>query len=152
MSRKLGARLGRGKAGVGGVEHCLVDLALDLGELAVGREGAGDVRGVEGVGLDSGVQEQQFAGVDLAGVPGPVQHGGVVAGGGDGVVAELVAFFAGPGEECPFHDALAAVVGQRPRDRLDHLGEAGHGGGDGDLHLFDFPLVLEQAQFREGPL
>ena len=145
-----GARLGGGKAGVGGVQHGLVDLALDLGERAVGRQGAGDVRGVERIRLDAGVEQQQLAGVDLAGVPGPVQHRGVVAGGRDGVVAELVAFLPGAGEERAFDDTLAALVGEGPRQDLDHLGEALDGGGDGGLHLLDFPLILEQAQFGEG--
>ena len=124
MSRNLVPGLRGGETGVGGVQHGLVDLALDVGERAVDRQGAGDVGGVEGVGLDAGVEQEQFAGVDRAGVAGPVQHGGVVAGGGDGVVAELVAFLAGAGEERALDDALAALVGERAGQGLDDFGEA----------------------------
>ena len=110
---------------------------------------AGDVRGVERIGLDAGVQQEELAGVDLAGVPGPVEHGGVVAGGGDGVVAEFVALLPGTGEEGALHDALAAEVGQGAGQGLDHFGEAFHRGGHGGLHLLDLPLVLDQAELGE---
>ena len=52
-SRNLAPGTAAANAGVGGVEHRLVDAALDLGERAVDRQRARDVGGVEGVDLDA---------------------------------------------------------------------------------------------------
>ena len=54
---ELGARLSHGECGVGGIQHGVVDLRLNLGELAVHGEGAGHVSGVQGVVLNTGVQQ-----------------------------------------------------------------------------------------------
>ncbi|MCY1222784.1 hypothetical protein D9M72_348880 [compost metagenome] len=147
---ELGAGLRGGEAGVRCVQDSLVDLALDLGKRAVGGQGTGDVSRIEGIGLNAGIQQQELAGVDRSGVPRPVQHGGVVARGRDGVVAQLIALFPGTGKEGSLDDALAAPVGQGPGEGLDDLGEPFHGRGHGGLHLLDFPRILEQADLGEG--
>jgi hypothetical protein len=79
-----------------------------------------------------------------------VQDGGVVARGRDGVVAQLVAHLAGTGEESTLHNTLTAGMRQCPGEGLHHLFETFHGGGDCELHLLDFPLILEQAKLGEG--
>jgi hypothetical protein len=84
---ELGAGPGCGEAGIRCVQDGFVDLPLDVAERAVGGQGAGDVGGVEGISLNACIQQQQFAGVDFARVPRPVQDGGVVARSGDGVIA-----------------------------------------------------------------
>src|SRR5699024_476070 len=91
---ELVARLHSGDAGGLGGDDGFVDLALGLGEGATDRQGAGDVGGEEGVELDAGVQQDQVALGDVAGVLDPVQRVGVVAGGADRVVADAVALVA----------------------------------------------------------
>jgi hypothetical protein len=41
-------------------------------------------------------------------------------------------------------------VSERAGEGLHYLFETFHRGGDGELHLLDLPLVLEQAQLGEG--
>ncbi|MNI69948.1 hypothetical protein D3C73_1257260 [compost metagenome] len=143
---ELHARLGGCETGIGGVEHGLVDLALDVGEGAAGGQRAGDVSCVEGVCFHAGIEEKELAGVDGSGVAVPVQNRGVVAGRGNGVVAEFVAFLAGAGEEGAFNYPLSARVGQRAGKGADYVSEAFHRCRHGNLHLLDFPVVLEEAQ------
>jgi hypothetical protein len=104
------ARADRGDAGLLRGIHRVVDLALRVGEGAVDRQGAGDVGGVEAVDLDAGVEQDQLASGDVAGVLDPVQGVGVVAGGADRVVADPVALVAGVQAEDPLDPALAAAA------------------------------------------
>ncbi len=77
---ELDAGLDQVDAGLlGGVDD-VVDLALERGERAVDRDGAGDVGGVEVVALDAHVHQEQLAGLGDAVVADPVQDRGVGAG------------------------------------------------------------------------
>ena len=107
-SRNLAPGTAAANAGVGGVEHRLVDAALDLGERAVDRQRARDVGGVEGVDLDARVDEHQLARAHLAVVVGPVQRRGVLARRGDRLVADRVALLARVPDERALDDPLAA--------------------------------------------
>ena len=131
--------LDRGDAGLlGGVDR-VVDLALRVGELPL----TGRVRVMSAVKSEStstpGVEQQQVAVVDVAGVLDPVQRVGVVAGGADRVVADAVALVAGVEPEDALDPALAATAA----DRLGQVGDDGVeavvGGLDGLAHLARSP-------------
>src|SRR5581483_32484 len=138
------ARLDRRDAGLLRVVDRVVDPPLDLVELAGDRQGARDVRAVEGFGLGARVEQEQLAGTYRAVVAGPVQDGGVRAGRADRVVADVVALDPGAPPEGALDPAL------RGRDRLrefaDHVGEAARGDLAGAAQLLDLPVVLDQPQ------
>ena len=149
-SRNLAPGTAAANAGVGRVEHRLVDAALDLGERAVDGQRARDVGGVEGVDLDAGVDEHQLARAHLAVVVGPVQRRGVLAGRGDRLVADRVALLS---RACPTNvpsmtrsprrcataSGSARTIFSKPVDRRV----------DGEAHLLDLVRVLDQAQLGE---
>ena len=114
------------------------------------RQGAGDVGGEEGVDLDAGVEQDEVAVGDVAGVADPVQRVGVVAGGADRVVADAVALVAGVQAEDALDPALAATELDGRLELGDDRLEADVGGGDGLAHLLDLVLVLDHPQQREG--
>ena len=129
------------------VEHGGVDLALRRRPLAGEREGTGDVGGVDLLGLDAHVGEQEVTGPELAVVAPPVQRGAVRPGSDDGRVADLVALEAGAPPERALEPALAsdrAIEDQR--DLADDVGEATGGRVAGVLQAGDLPVVLDQAQ------
>src|SRR5690606_40648507 len=66
-----------------GVQHQLVQLALRRAELAIGREGAGDVRSVV-IQFAAGVDQNQIAVFYFSVVVRVVQDAGVVAGADNG--------------------------------------------------------------------
>src|SRR5262249_35800650 len=138
----------------------VVDRALLLREPARDRQRARDVGGVERVRLDAGVEEEEVAVAERAVVPGPVQHAGVGAGGGDGAVADIVALDAGAQAE----DALDPALGQgaplrfAPRsaepsgaplglagERADDVLEAALRRRDRGRELLDLERVLDEA-------
>ena len=142
-----GARLGGLEAGLLGVQHRLVEPALEIGELAVGRERAGDVGRVQAVDLHTGIDEQHVALAHDARVAHPVQNRRVLAGGDDRIVAQRVALLAGHRVERAFEDALGARLVERfGKLRKDGV-EAVLGGLDGLAHLSDLVLVLDHAGF-----
>ena len=55
---ELGTRLSHSECSVSGIQHSVVDLRLNLGELTVHGEGAGHVSSVQGVILNACVQQQ----------------------------------------------------------------------------------------------
>ena len=63
--------------------HGVVDPPLGVGEAPRDRQRAGDVGGEERVDLDAGVDEDEVAGAQIAGVLDPVQRVRVIAGGAD---------------------------------------------------------------------
>ena len=67
------------EGGVRGVEDRMVDAALHVRERAGHGQGAGDVRGVEGVVLDAGVEQEQLTRAHGARVADPVQDRGAVS-------------------------------------------------------------------------
>ena len=149
-SLKVAPGLAGGDAGLLRGQHGLVDLALGVGEGAVDRQGAGDVGGVEGVDLDAGVDQQQVAVADVAVVADPVQGAGVVAGGGDRVVADAVAVVA--------RDAARRRPrpSARPGPRATASGRLGDDASKpsavaatAEPHLLDLPLVLDQPQLGQ---
>ncbi|GAA3079097.1 hypothetical protein GCM10020254_24150 [Streptomyces goshikiensis] len=127
------ARAQRGDARLLGGEDQFVDLPLDGGEPPRQRQGAGDVRRVEGVRLHAGVQQQQFVRVEPAVVVDPVQHAGVGTRGRDRVVAEAVALRAGAQAEDALDPALAARVREGLRQGPYDVLEPGRGVVDGQL-------------------
>ena len=129
--------------------HRVVDLALGLGERPVDRQGAGDVGGEQRVDLDARVEEQHLAVLEVAGVLDPVQRGGVVPAGADRVVPDAVALVAGVEAEDALDPALAAALGDRVAQLGDDRLEPLVGRGDGEPHLLDLPLVLDQPQRGE---
>ena len=141
---------GPGERGVGRLEDRLVDLALGRGVDPVHRERAGDVRGVEGVDLDAGVDEDELPRAHGPVVADPVQGVGVVARGRDRLVPDAVAVLAGAGGEGALDDALAAVVRHRPGQGADDVVEALRGGGHGLAELADLVRVLAQPQLGQG--
>ncbi|MNU88153.1 hypothetical protein D3C71_779570 [compost metagenome] len=83
------AGLGGGGRGVLAGQHQVVQRALRAAELAVGREGAGDVAGVA-VEFATGVDQHQLALAHGRGVGAVVQHAGVGAGRDDGAVGRVL--------------------------------------------------------------
>ena len=146
---ELVARLDRGQTGLLRGIDGVVDLALRVGEGAVGREGAGDVGGEQRLHLDPGVEQDEVTVVQLAGVLDPVQRGGVVAGGADRVVADAVALVPRGEAEDALDPALAAAVGDGVGQVGDDGLEAVVGRLDRLAHLLDLPLVLGEAQVRQ---
>ncbi len=136
--------------GVRGVEHGLVDPALHVRVAAGHGQGAGEVRGVERLGLHTRVHEDQLARLDRAVVADPVQHGRVVPGRRDGVVAEVVALEAGAGEERALDDTLAAFTADRARQHGDDVLETADRGRHGLAQLPDLVLVLDEPQLAQG--
>ena len=126
--------------------HRLIHLPLHRGEGAVDRKCAGDVRRVQAVELDAGIDQDQVTRDDRAVVGGPVQDAGMRPARRDRVVADRVALGARAAVEGALDQALAA--GMRG-DRLavgDHVVEAELGRGDGEAHLRDLPVVLHESQ------
>ena len=78
-----------------------------------------------------------------------MQGAGIVARGGDRVVADAVAVGAGGGLECGLDDSLTTAVAERLRQRCHHVVETCTGDGDGFAQLLDFVVVLDQAQLGE---
>ena len=54
------------------IQHRVIDLRLNLGELAVHRERAGHIGGVQGIVLNAGIQQQQLALIHGAVIANPV--------------------------------------------------------------------------------
>ena len=134
---------------LGGVDE-VVEVALQRGERAVDRQGAGHVGGVEVVALDAHVEQHQLPGRDRAGVVDPVQRGGVLAAADDRVVADVVAHGAGPAVEGALDPALAELEDLLP---LAHrVLEAERGDVAGLLELGDLPVVLDQPQLTDDAL
>jgi hypothetical protein len=129
--------------------HRVVDPALGVGEGAAHREGARDIGSEEGVDLDAGVEQEQVAVPDVAGVLDPVQGVGVVAARADGVITDPIAVVAGVQSEDALDPALSApaahCLGKVGDDGLEATVRAL----DGRAHLLDLPLVLDHAQERE---
>ena len=123
----------------------LVDLALGGGEGARDGQGARDIGGVQGVDLDPGVDQHQLVPAHHAVVADPVQGAGVIARGGDRVVADPVAVGARGGREDALDDALAAGMAHGARQLADDVLEAAQGRLDRLAHLAHLVLVLEQA-------
>ena len=149
-SEKVHSRLGGGDARLLGLEHRLVHLALGVGEPAGDRHGPGDVGGVEGVELDPGIHQQQVVCVEIAVVADPVQRAGVVAGGGDRVVADGVPDVPGVQAEDTLDPAFAATAADRVRELGDDLLERLRAPGAGLPHLLDLECVLDQPELGEG--
>ena len=142
------ARFGRFEAGLLRVEHRLVELLLEVGELAVGGECARDVRRVERIDLHAGVDEQQFARIHGAGVADPVQDRCVRAGCDDRVVADLVAFLARDRVERAFEDAFGTRLAQRARQFAQDVVEAVLRRVDGAADLAHLETVFLHARLR----
>ena len=60
------------------IQHRVIDLRLNLGELAVHRERAGYIGGVQGIVLNTGIQQQQLALIHGAVIANPVQNRRVI--------------------------------------------------------------------------
>ena len=147
---ELGTRLSHSECGVSGIQHSVVDLRLNLGELTVHGEGAGHVSGVQGVVLNACVQQQQLAVIDGAVVTNPVQDSCVVTARCDGVVAQVVTVGTCHGEERSLNDALTAVVLLSLRQCTNDLFEALDGHVNGTLQVLNLDSVLNQASLGES--
>ena len=141
---------GRREACVGGFAHRLVDAPLHVAEAAVHRERAGDVGRVQAVDLDARVDEDEVAGRDDPVVARPVQEAGVRSGCRDRVVPDRVAVAARPAVEDAFDDALAARVLEHAGQLADDVVESVRGHLDGEAHLVDLVVVLDQSQLGDG--
>ena len=141
-----GAHLRGLETGGLGAQHGLVDVALQLGEMPVDRERAGDVGRVQAVGLHARVDEQQVAVAHHAGVAHPMQDRGVRAGGDDRVIADLVALLAGDRVERALEHALGTLLVDHMGQGLEDPVEALLGGGHGLAHLADLIGVLDHAR------
>jgi hypothetical protein len=139
-----GARPDRRDAGLLRVVHGVVDRALELGERAVDRQGAGDVGRVQRVRLHARVEQQQVAGAHGAVVARPVQRGRVRPGGADRAVADVVALDPGPAEEGALDPPLRGRDG--PAQLADHVREALGRRRARPAQLLDLPLVLHHAR------
>ena len=147
------ARLVRaGQGGLAGIEDGLVDAGLNLGETAVDGQRARDVGRVQGVNLDTCVDEHQVALTHLAVIVDPVQGVRVVARGRDGLVALAVALLAGDGRERALDDALAATVAHGAGQDADDVLEAGLGDLDRANHLVELESILDETDFGEALL
>ncbi len=144
---EVGARLGGVDAGLLGCQHDVVHLALHVAEVAVDRQGARDVRGVEAVSLDPHVEQSEVAGLHPAVVTDPVQRGRVRAGRHDRSVADVVSFEPRASPEGAFDPAFAAVHGGGRRQLAHAFGEAATGHRDRMLEFADLERVFQQPQF-----
>ncbi|CRH92125.1 Uncharacterised protein [Chlamydia trachomatis] len=131
-----------GKRGLACVQNSLVDTCLDLGELSVDRQCAGDVGGVEGIDLNASVNQNQIALVHRTIVVDPVQGVRVIARCCDRVVAKTVALFASNRTESALDDALTTVVTDGAGESLQNIGEALIGDIDRALKFSDFERIL----------
>jgi hypothetical protein len=118
---------------------------------AADRHGAGDVGGVQLVGLDAHVGQQQRPGLDPAVVAPPVQRRAVRAGADDRRVPDVVALQPGAPPERALQPALAPLDApfEQHRQFAGDVGEPERGGVAGGLQSLDLPLVLDQAQLVE---
>ncbi len=139
------------KARVRCFAHRLVHAALHLGERPGDGKRAGDVGGVQAVGLDTGIDQDQVAGGDRAVVARPVQIAGVGPRRGDRVVALAVAVFASRRWNTPSTTALAAGVGDGGGELADDVVEPVGRDLDRTAHLGDLELVLDEAQLGDEP-
>ena len=142
----LGAGPDLGHAGAVGALDEVVDGPLLGAEGAARGEGAGDVGGVEALGLHPHVEEERGVGEDGAVAADPVEDGRVRAGADDGGVAGAVAVGAGVAVEGALEPALAESFADGARDLAGDGGEAFDGGVYGEAHLVDLPGVLDHAQ------
>ena len=141
------ARLRGFEPGLLRVEHSLVQLLLEIGELAVRRERARDVGGVQRIDFHAGVDEQQLAIVHGARVADPMQNRRMGTRGDDCVIADLVAFLARNRIECAFENAFGAWLAQCARQLLENVVEAVLGGVDGTANLAHLEVILLHARF-----
>ena len=134
-------------------QHQIVKRALRPGELAVGREGPGDVAGIA-VEFAARVDQHQLAGAHRRGIGAVMQHAGVGTGRDDRAVgrvlrAALPEFMQQFGVEVVFADVLA--LAQHPGARL-HRANVGAGA---DLrraaHDVLLEVVLDEPHFVERP-
>ncbi len=129
------------------LEHGGVHLALRGRPLAGQRERAGDVGGVDLLGLDAHVGQQEVTGTQVAVVAPPVQGRAVRPGPDDRRVADLVALQAGTPPERALEPALATHrTVEDQRDLAHDVGEAPRRRVAGVLQAGDLPVVLGQAQ------
>ena len=147
---KLVAGYGDLEGGVGGVEHGLVNPALDVRVAAVHRQSAREVRGVERLGLHTRVHQDHLTGLDRPVVADPVQHRGVVARRRNGVVAQIVAFQSGAGKERPLDHTFAALAANGAGKHRDNVLEPANRGVHGLAQLADLVVVLHETQFAQG--
>lgn len=138
------------ESALAGVQHRLVHLGLVLGEGTRHRQGASDIRGVERIDLDAGVDQDELAGANRAVIINKVQRVGVVSGGGDSVISQAVALFAGRGPEGALHYAFATTVGDGAGEGSDDVVEALARDLYGLAHFVSFPGILVQANLGEG--
>ena len=127
---------------IGGVENCLINLALSLREGTRNRQGTGHVSGVERVHLGAGVNQYHVRLKHAPIVVNPVQRVGVVTGGGNGVIAQAVTLFAGHGAKSTLQHTLTTPVLSGARQGTNQLFKTGLGDRDSQFQLLNFPLVL----------
>ena len=84
------ARLDDRKCRIGGFPHRLVHKALSFGEPTVHGEGTRDVGRVQAFHFDARIHQNKVTVAHGAVISDPVEGAGVMAGCGDGFVADLV--------------------------------------------------------------
>ena len=136
--RIRGTRLRGFETGLLGVQHRLIQLALQGRELAVHREGTGDVRRVQAIDLDTSIDEQQFAVADHAGVAHPMQDRRMLARGDNRVIADGVALLACHRIERALQHALGTRAADHARQMGEHTVETVLRGLDSLADLADF--------------
>ena len=146
--RIRGTRLRGFETGLLGVQHRLIQLALQRCELAVDRESARDVSRVQAIDLDTSIDEQQFAVADHTGVAHPMQDRRMLARGDNRVIADGVALLACHRIERALQHALGTRASNHARQVGEHTVETVLRGLDSLADLANFILVLDHALLR----
>ena len=131
------------------IQHRVIDLRLNLGKLAVHRERAGHIGGVQGIVLNTGIQQQQLALIHGAVIANPVQNRRIIPAGCNRVIAQVVAVGTCHREKRGLHHALTTMMRHRLRQLTHNLLEALHRHINRTLQVLNLDLVLNQAGLRK---
>ena len=118
--------------------------------MAVDRQRAGDVGGIERVHLDPHVEQGEIPRLNAAVVAHPVKRGGMRARGDDRAVAHIISFETRPPPEGAFDPPLAPVHAVGHRHLTYALGEPAAGRRDGAFELADLEFVLVEPELAGG--
>ena len=131
------------------IQHRVIDLRLNLGKLAVHRERAGYVGGVQGIVLNTGIQQQQLALIHGAVIANPVQNRRVIPARRNRVIAQVVAVGTCYREKRCLNHALTTMMCHRLRKLTHDLLEALHRHINRTLQVLNLDFILNQAGLRE---
>ena len=131
------------------IQHRVIDLRLNLGKLTVHRERAGYIGGVQGIVLNTGIQQQQLALIHGAVIANPVQNRRVIPARRNRVIAQVVAVGTCYREKRCLNHALTTMMRHRLRKLTHDLLEALNRHINRTLQVLNLDFILNQAGLRE---